>query len=152
MATSDMKNNISLDTSASVDLTFSTTVVNFIVCADEERGSCLDPVMFSFVPRGWVLVKSALMLRNDPVAFKEGWIYHCFISERVVGERPNWHHLCGFRAEAGESFRMIGRFCPKQFHQWVWRRYTAWNDAHSFIIGPPFSISSFWCLFPILGT
>lgn len=52
MATSDMKNNISLDTSASVDLTFSTTVVNFIVCADEERGSCLDPVMFSFVPRG----------------------------------------------------------------------------------------------------
>lgn len=35
MATIDMKNNISLDTSASVDLTFSTAVVISIVCADE---------------------------------------------------------------------------------------------------------------------
>lgn len=35
MATIDMKNNISLDTSASVDLTFSTAVAISIVCADE---------------------------------------------------------------------------------------------------------------------
>lgn len=35
MATIDMKNNISLDTSASFDLKFSTAVGIYIVCADD---------------------------------------------------------------------------------------------------------------------
>lgn len=51
MATMDVRSSSSLDTSAPADATTPTAVVIPIVCADEQGGSHLDPVTFSFVLR-----------------------------------------------------------------------------------------------------
>lgn len=48
-----------------------------------------------------MLIKSTLKLRNDPVAFEMGWFFP-FISEDVLGDAPDWCHLCWFTGEGGE--------------------------------------------------
>lgn len=80
MATIDMKNSISLDTSASVDLTFSTAVVISIVCEDV-CGSC----HIFYCPEKTMLVQSTLTLKNHPVALEMGWFYHSFLSYLRMG-------------------------------------------------------------------
>lgn len=64
-----------------------------------------------------------------------------FLSEDVLGDAPCWCHPCWFRVRMGSlSAWLVGRFCPTQFHQWIWRRYIAYKYVHIFITYPLFSL------------